>query len=123
MSLKDIMRFKDYAKLPRLDEVLVTSDGDELRILREGKWINGHFERSIRIDLPTHGAGQKHAHVLGRKRNELGVVNFDGTASHGSKMTLHDRDADALRAIGFNIKPGNIVEWAALPAQPGLLFG
>ena len=116
--------FIEFLNPPVLDEVLVTEDGEIFHVLREGKWISGRFDRNIRIDQPTHGAGQTHAHVLGRKGEEVGVVNVDGTGSHGSRCKLHDEDADTLRAQGFNIRDDNIVEWVVLDGpQPILLLG
>lgn len=110
------MRFKEFSDLLILNNVLLTSDGQSGEALHEGQWIRGRFERNIRIDHPTHGAGQTHAHVLGRKGEEIGVVNIDGTSSHGTQCRLSQQDADALRARGFQIKPGNIVEWLSLAA-------
>lgn len=117
------MRFKEFVNLPVLDEVFVTQDGETAKVLQEGKWVSGRFERNIRIDQPTHGVGQTHAHVLCRKGNEIGVVNFDGSASHGTKCRLSDADANALRASGFQISPGNIVEWVLIDGQFTLLLG
>lgn len=123
MRLRDIIPFRVFAKLPVLDSIIMTVGGVEFEELQERKWINGRFDRNIRIDQAAHGVGQTHAHVLGRKGEQLGVVNFDGSASHGTKMRLHKRDADALRKAGASIKKGNIVEWVALPEQPAMLFG
>lgn len=123
MRLRDLMRFKNFAKLSVLGDVLITRDGETFELLKEGKWINGRFDRNIRIDQPTHGVGQTHAHVYGRTCNELGVVNFDGTGSHGTMMKLHKKDTAALRKAGVNVRPDNLVEWIALPDQPRLLFG
>ena len=69
---------------------VVDSDLASFQLLREGKYIAGRFPTNIRIDVPTHlhGRGPTHAHVFGRRRDQLGVVNFDGSASHGSKFTL-----------------------------------
>ena len=118
------MRFKEFANLPVLDETFITKDGENVEFLKEGKWVSGRFENNIRIDQPTHGVGQTHAHVLCRKGNEIGVVNIDGSASHGTKCRLSNADADALRARGFQIKPGNIVEWVLLfDGQCTLLLG
>lgn len=117
------MRFSEFARLDVLDDVIVQTGTTSAERLDEGKWIKGRFDRSIRIDQPTHGVGQAHAHVYGRKGGELGVVNFDGSASHGSKVRLSDEDADALRARGFTIPAGNIVEWLVLADQPSLLLG
>ncbi len=117
------MRFKDFAKLPVLEEVLFTHDGTAFQVLEEGKWIDGRFDRNIRIDHPTHGVGQTHAHVYGRKGSELGVVNVDGTGSHGTMIKLHRKDAAALRKVGVKVRRDNIVEWIVLPDPPQLLFG
>lgn len=114
MTDKGRMRFNEFANLPVLDEIFVTKDGETGEVLQEGKWVSGRFEKNIRVDQPTHGVGQTHAHVLCRKGNEIGVVNIDGSASHGTKCRLSDADADALRAKGFQIRPGNIVEWKLL---------
>ena len=69
MRLRDLMRFKNFAKLSVLGDVLITRDGETFELLKEGKWINGRFDRNIRIDQPTHGVGQTHAHVYGRTCN------------------------------------------------------
>lgn len=99
---------------PRLDEVLVVAaNGLDFQRLLEGKLVNGRFPRNIRVDQSTHlqGDGQPHAHVFGRKDDELGVVNLDGSGSHGSKFTLNDKDAATLRSLGFTIPANNVVEW------------
>jgi hypothetical protein len=36
---------------------------------------------------------------------------------------LHDKDAAALRAKGFEVHPGNLVEWHALLDAPELMIG
>ncbi len=84
-------------------QVLIVDEDLSVELLHEGKWLSGRFPDNIRIDLPTHGAGKAHGHVYGRKGNELLAVNVDGTASHGAKGKIHDLDADALRARGFNL--------------------
>ncbi|MGY3138356.1 hypothetical protein ACVWZM_009038 [Bradyrhizobium sp. USDA 4501] len=117
------MRFSEFANLPVLTEILVSADNAGFERLDEGKWVNGRFDKNIRIDQPTHGVGQTHAHVYGRKGNEIGVVNLDGSSSHGTQCRLSDADAAALRQRGFTIKAGNIVEWIVLSTQPQLLFG
>ncbi len=98
------------------------------QLLREGKCIAGRFPSSLRIApaIHLHGVVPPHAHVFGRRGEELGVVNFNGTASHGSKFKLHQRDADALRKQGFDIRPDNLVEWTAIQGLAGsqiLLLG
>ena len=108
------MRFSEFVDLPELKDLVITGDGSSGEVLREGKWVSGRLDRNIRIDPPSHGVGQTHAHVLGRKGEELGVVNFDGSASHGTKCRLSVADANALRARGFQIPQGNIVEWVLL---------
>ena len=117
-----MLTFKEFLSLPTIDEVLVSDDDLSFERLDEGKWIKGRFDKSIRIDQPTHGVGQTHAHVYGRKGNEIGVVNLDGSSSHGTKCRLSDEDAAALQARGFQIKAGNIVEWLVLSNQPQLLL-
>jgi len=111
MRLKEIASPNTY-----LEDVFISPDGANFELLREGKCISGRFNRNIRIDQPTHlqGNGKAHGHVYGRKGEELGVINVDGSSSHGTKMKIHDRDADALRAQGFTIPINNIVEWLAL---------
>lgn len=118
-----MLGFKDFVSLPVLREILISSDQTFFERLDEGKWVRGRFEGNIRIDQPTHGVGQAHAHVYGRNRETIGIVNLDGSSSHGTKCRLNDADADALRARGFLIKAGNIVEWLELPIQPQMLFG
>lgn len=112
--------------IPIIEDVIVTHDGSTFRRLDEGKWVSGRFERNIRIDQPTHmaGDGQVHAHILGRKGDQLVVVNIDGTGSHGTKGILHPKDADALRGHHFDIRDDRIVEWWILPdAGLELLLG
>jgi hypothetical protein len=88
--------------------------------LDEGKWI----QNDIRIDQANYGAGQTHAHIYGRKGNELGVVNIDGSGSHGTKMRLRSDHADALRAKNFNIPKDNMIEWVLDNSlNQTLLFG
>jgi hypothetical protein len=112
---------------PISDIVIVAEDGQSARLLKEGKWIDGRFERNIRIDQPTHFQGlqgQKHASVYGRNgRDELVVVNLDGTASHGKKGRLHPKDADSLTGQGFTIRPDLMVEWLVVDNAPHLLLG
>jgi hypothetical protein len=108
--------------LVELDQIFRTNDASVVETLEEGKWIKGKLDRNIRIDQPTHGAGQVHGHVLGRKGKQLGIVNLDGTASHGTKMALSIKDAEALRAAGFNIRNDRVVEWISLCDSPNLLF-
>jgi hypothetical protein len=112
---------------PIHDIVIVAEDGQSVRLLKEGKWIDGRFERNIRIDQPTHFQGlqgQNHASVYGRNgKEELVVVNLDGTASHGKKGRLHPKDADSLIGQGFTIRPDRMVEWIVVNNAPQLLFG
>jgi hypothetical protein len=103
--------------------VLLADHGDgTYQRLDEGKWIDGRFPKGIRLDQPTHarGVGFVHGHVYGRKGQELVVVNFDGSGSHGSKGRLHPDDAEALRAHGFKIRNDRIVEWWLAPNPEGL---
>ena len=120
-----LISMQEQAKnaMPLLAGIIIADDDVHFERLDEGYWISGKFDRNIRIDQPTYGAGQRHAHILGRKGQEIGVVNLDGSASHGVRCRLSDADANALRAKGFSIRPGNIVEWITLPEQPTLIFG
>lgn len=111
------------SSIPLLSDIVVSEGSQNFERLDEGQWISGRFERNIRIDQATYGAGQQHAHILGREGKEIGVVNIDGSASHGARCRLSDDDANALRARGFAIKPSNIVEWIILPEQPRMLLG
>lgn len=122
-KLRELMNDVESAGLDAIDEVFVADDGGSVEVLREGKWIPGRFSANIRIDQPTHGAGEAHAHIYGRKGNEIGVVNKSGTASHGTKMKLHADDADTLRRAGFDIPLNNIVEWASLGSCPQFTLG
>ena len=99
-----------------LDEIVIYDlENDEAHRIEEGKWIATDTTNKMRIDQPTYGAGQTHAHIYGRKGNELGVVNLDGTASHGTQMRVSKKDAETLRTRGFDIRADRIVEWIARP--------
>jgi hypothetical protein len=123
-SFKEFKAEREREGLPLLDEIFITEDGVTYQQLDEGrKWVSGRFERNIGIDQPTSGAGQRHAHVYGRKGNELVVVNVDGTGSHGSKGVLHVKDAEALILQGFTPRKDRIVEWTVVGEMPQLLLG
>jgi hypothetical protein len=117
-TIKDII----YGEI--IDQIFVTRNGSDFQRLDEGKWINGRFEKNIRLDQPTHraGEGMQHAHVLGRKGREIVVVNVDGSASHGTKGRLHAKDADALRAAGYNIPRTNIIEWTLIGSASDIML-
>jgi len=126
--MRELMDVVDDADgLPIIDILaLVGEGGDYQRLDESGQWIDGRFEKNIRIDSAAHlGKGDRHAHVLGRKGNELVVVNADGTASHGTKGKIHKKDASALRDKGFTIPPNGIIEWwpAADLGELQMLFG
>ncbi len=123
-SFKQFVKETKAKNLPVLDAVYISDDGIEYRYLDEGrKWVSGRFEKNIGIDQPTSGAGQRHAHVFGRKGDEIVVVNVNGTGSHGTKGKLHDKDAEALALNGFLLKPGGIVEWTVVGKVQQLLLG
>ena len=107
-----------------LDGVFLTDDGLAARYLSEGKWVTGHFPDNIRIDRATHLlSGDQHAHVYGRKGKLVGVINFDGTKSHGGdSFRLHDNDAAALRQLGYKVPVNNIVEWILFDVVLGELL-
>ena len=117
------MKFREFCDLPLLDAVILVHS-DATVELREGrKWVSGRFEQNIGIDQPSHGTGQPHAHVYGRKGDEIVVVNLDGTASHGTRGRLHKDDAEALIDRGYPVSAGQIIEWIVLESQPKLLLG
>jgi hypothetical protein len=114
-TFRQFLQQRRARHLPFLDEVYISDDGLQYRCLDEGrKWVNGRFQKNIGIDQPTSGAGQRHAHVYGRKGDEIVVVNVDGTGSHGTEGKLHDKDAEALVLNGFTLRPGRIVEWSVV---------
>jgi hypothetical protein len=123
-SFKKFVSERGRDALPVLDRVMIVTSGDRFELYEGRKWIPGRFERNIGIDQPTHGVdvGQQHAHVYGRKGEQIVVVNFDGTASHGTRGRIPDEDADALRNRGFAIRDDNVVEWIVMPDQPQLLL-
>src|SRR5215475_10448645 len=118
-----MLNFVDFHKLPVLNQIIVSTDGETAQVLQERTWIRGRFERNIGIDNAADDYGQENARVLGRKGEQLVVVNLDVTGSHGTKGRLHDKDAAALRAKGFEIHPGNLIEWDTLADAPELLVG
>lgn len=117
------MRFKEFADLPVLDAVILLAKDGTVELWEGRNWVSGRFDRNIGIDQPSHGVGQTHAHVYGRQGNEIVAVNLDGTASHSTKGRLHKDDAAALQTRGFDVKPGQIIEWFVLDDQPQLLLG
>jgi|GEM_PF-2036962 len=117
------MRFKDFAGLPMIEVVAINIDGAPV-ILVEGMWVDGRYDKNIRIDRDTHfsdaGADNRHAHVYGRtnRSDALVAVRLSGQASHGQKGILHKKDAEALLARGFSIPDDHIIEWFELPLDP-----
>ncbi len=118
--LINLTRYYNHSDFPSLDEVYISIEGKQ-HCLKEGKIVSGRFPDNIRIDSNNYGAGQIHSHVFGRKGNEIGIVNIDGTASHGTKCRLHPDDASVLRANGFTIPADGLVEWVSLQI-PDLRF-
>ena len=118
-----MLSFDEFSDLAYLDEVIVSADGETYELLEERKWVDGRFKKNLGLDKATYGGGLDHAHILGRRGEELVIVNVDGSGSHGTKGRLHDMDADALRARGYNIPPSNIVEWTLIPGAYALLAG
>lgn len=114
-----MLNFVDFHQLPVLDQVIVSIDGETAEVLQERTWITGRFERNIGIDNATYGDGQRHSHVLGRKGKQLVVVNLDGNLGYGTKGRLHDKDAAALRAKGFEIHRGNLAPGTNAPDTCG----
>ena len=100
-----------------LDELFSIDMEGDVKRLDEGKWISTNSGNKIRIDHPTHGVGKTHAHLYGRKGDILGVVNLDGTPSHGTEMKINKKDAETLRSYGFNIPKDRLVEWIQTDRQ------
>lgn len=121
--MKSFKQFREEMDLPVLDRVIVPLADGRFELYEGRKWIAGRFDSNIGIDQPTSGRGQQHAHVYGRKGNEIVVVNLDGTGSHGTKGKLHDDDAAALRARGYSVRDDNIVEWTVVKGGLQLLHG
>lgn len=121
--------YEKSARTLYIDQILlvdILDNPNNVQTLNEErKWVSGRFERNIGIDQPTHlqDSGQTHAHVMGRRGKELGVVNLNGTSSHSSKFKLHQKDADALRARGFTVRPDNIVEWVKQRPMSQVIYG
>lgn len=115
---KRVKSFKDfYEKEISFDALLVlpslTVTKGKILVLKEGKTYTQNLSGKIRIDNPTHGVGQRHAHIYGRKGNEIGVVNIDGSPSHKSRFRLSKGDFEFLQDKGFNLK-SRLVEWIVL---------
>jgi hypothetical protein len=119
--LRQIIR---EARAKRADVVVVSQPGG-VRYLEEGKWLNVNFEDEIRVDRNTHmRTGEKHAHIHDRKGNELYSLTHDGKPSHKSKpFKLDNKQANALRKIGFTIKPNNIVEAVLIGRNRMIIYG
>ena len=118
-------RWSDYID-PPLISVVALERPDELLRLDEGKWIDGRYDRNIRMDRDTHFSdaddNARHAHVYGRhdRNAALVVIRQNDSSSHGKPGNLHKRDADALRAQGIKVRDDNIVEWVEIERCDGL---
>lgn len=121
-TFKQFLKDPYQTDLPFLDEVFLDTRQTEIKGLLEGRTISGRFPYNIRLDQPNYGAGMYHAHIHGRKGDQLVAVNVDGSGSHGTKGKLHPKDADALRAHRFEIHPSNIVEWFVICSIKQLLL-
>lgn len=120
--MKSFKQFLDDTELPIIDRVMVVSSDGRLELFEGRKWVSGRFENNIGIDQASSGRGQQHAHVYGRKGDQIVVVNVDGSASHKTRGRLHDADAAALRDRGFKISKDNIVEWLEVADLPRFLL-
>jgi hypothetical protein len=59
---------------------------------------------TVRIDNPHVPGQQEHAHIYDKNGNPIGVVNKDGTSSHGTnldKLPKNKKILDYLRLKGF----------------------
>ena len=85
-----MIRFKEFTDLPMVRIVAIDIAG-EREILVEATWIDGRYQKNIRIDRDTHfsdaGSGNRHAHVYGRtdRAEALLAVRQSGQGSHGIK--------------------------------------
>lgn len=123
-TFKQYLNEVERSKLPVLTGFAVCSGEKTANLLVEGKWVQRGIKGSIRIDPPSHGVGQTHAHLFALKGSEYGVVNFDGTGSHGTPKNsrIQDDHADVLRKAGFKIPLDNLVEWLAIADGQQLLL-
>lgn len=118
-----MLSFKEFIELLEPDGVIVTRDGTHFETLDESRRYTVK-DGSYRIDKVLHGGGgQTHAHVFCRRNNQLGVINFDGSASHSSKFRLPKAVAAELEKKGFAIRTDRMVEWLALDQDSPMLFG
>jgi hypothetical protein len=121
------LRFKEFDKLPTISVEAIEVQG-HVRLLVEGKWIDGRYKQNIRIDRDAHfsevGADNVHAHVYGRhdRNNALVAVRQSGKSSHGLTGVLHKKDAEALRAQGINVPQSGVIEWVPLPSDSNLIL-
>ncbi|HEY5362782.1 MAG TPA: hypothetical protein VIJ49_01120 [Aestuariivirga sp.] len=91
------------------------NDGQAHLIDENSKWISTKPTNTMRMDHPRHGGGgQTHVHIFGKKGKLLGVVNLDGTGSHGTKMRLTKDQAGILTAHGVTVRKDRIIEWIVL---------
>lgn len=121
-GLIDLVEDVFSEQMAPFDELFFPSE-DNATPLCEG-WINGRFNRNIRIDSGSHlEGGDIHAHVFGRRKNQILAVKLDGSGSHGTKGKLDPADADALRRKGFKIRSDNIVEWFVIGSDSQILLG
>jgi len=122
-KLIDIVADVTASEMPIFDELLIVREIKDSGLLCE-VLISGRFDRNIRIDAGSHlDGGDKHAHVFGRRGEELVVVKVNGSSSHGTKGKLHQKDADVLRAKEFKIRADNIVEWQSIGHFSQILLG
>lgn len=121
-NLLDKLEKAAEADRPELDEIYIVHLSRVERLDETRKWVDGSWPRKIGIDDP-HAGGQVHAHVYGRKGNQIVAVNFDGTASHGTKGRLTQADAESLKSRGFEISPDRLVEWFVVGSGRITLLG
>jgi hypothetical protein len=105
------------------DLMIYVADGDPAgagraaRLIEEGQWYQIGKGWRARSDKP-HASGQPHVHVYFR-RNELYVINQDGTPSHNRDLsTMPARVHDFLKAR--RLIEGTLVETAGA-AEPVLV--
>lgn len=106
------------------DEVFI-SDGQEVSVLVEGKWVKGDFDNEIRIDRNTHmRTGEKHAHIYDRKGNKLYALTHDCKPSHNSNpFRLTKTQANCLGKEGFPVPKNRIVEATLIGSGQMIIYG
>jgi len=124
MHFREILRGLSNLAAQDADEVFI-SQGQEVSVLVESKWVKGDFHDEMRIDRNTHmRTGEKHAHIYDRKGNQLYALTHDCKPSHNSKsFRLTKGQADSLRKEGFTVPKSRIVEATLIGSGKMIIYG